>query len=211
MIFTATARIICTSMLVLSVQMNGLAQDTLAVRQKPSQLPKDPLRATMLAAALPGMGQVYNRKYWKIPLVYAGFAGLGYSVWFNSSNHIKFTRAYQDFTDLIPETSSYVEMLKGWDPESYDPVLHPGTYNPSEAQYIKERLLSGIDYYKNYRDLSYIGIAAWYLLSILDAHVDASLSDYDIGDGINLSVRPSAMPAPGGNLMAFNLRIVKTF
>ena len=120
----------------------------------------------MLAATLPGMGQVYNRKYWKIPLVYVGFAGLGYSVWFNTSTHITYTRAYQDFTDLIPETDSYLDLIKGADPSSYDPVLHPKTANASQAQWIRERLLSGIDYYKKYRDLSYIGIAAWYLISI---------------------------------------------
>jgi len=197
--------------MVFLLQFPGLAQDTVALRQKPVRLPKEPHRATMLAAALPGMGQVYNRKYWKIPVVYAGFAGLGYGVWFNSSNHIRFTRAYQDFTDLIPETDSYISMLSGWDPVSYDPVLHPETHNASEAQYIRERLLSGIDYYKKYRDLSYIGIAAWYLLSILDANVDASLSDYDIGDGINLSLQPSPMPVWNGNLVAFNIRLVKTF
>ena len=195
----------------LCTDMNIIAQDTTAVNVLKVSRIKDPHRATMLAAALPGMGQVYNRKYWKIPLVYAGFTGLGYSVWFNTSTHIQYTRAYQDFTDLIPETSSYIDLIKGADPSTYDPVLHPETYNPSQAQWIRERLLSGINYYKKYRDLSYIGIAAWYLISILDANVDASLSDYDIGETLNLSLRPTAMPAMTGNLYAFNLRLVKTF
>jgi hypothetical protein len=118
---------------------------------------RSPHRATMLAAALPGMGQVYNRKYWKIPVVYAGFVGLGYSMWFNSSNFNKFTVAYQDFTDLIPETDSYLQVSGTLNPESFDPVLHPSTFNPSEEQWVKEQLISRVDYYRKYRDLTYIG------------------------------------------------------
>ncbi|MFO7573577.1 MAG: DUF5683 domain-containing protein [Bacteroidales bacterium] len=211
MILKRTAEIIILLFLMLCTNLNIVAQDTTAVNLLPVNRIKDPHRATMLAAALPGMGQVYNRKYWKIPLVYAGFAGLGYSVWFNTSTHIQYTRAYQDFTDIIPETNSYLDLIKGADPSTYDPVLHPDSHNPSQAQWVRERLLSGIDYYKKYRDLSYIGIAAWYLISILDANVDASLSDYDIGETLNLSFLPTAMPAITGNIYAFNLRLVKTF
>lgn len=211
MILKRTAKISILLILMLCKGISLLAQDTATVNVLPVRVKKDPHRATMLAAALPGMGQVYNRKYWKIPIVYTGFAGLGYSVWFNTSTHIKYTRAYQDFTDLIPETNSYIELIRGADPSSYDPVLHPDTYNQSQAQWIRERLLSGIDYYKKYRDLSYIGIAAWYLISILDANVDASLSDYDIGETLNLSLLPTLIPAKAGNLYAFNLRLVKTF
>jgi hypothetical protein len=210
-----TAKIITILVLGQCSLYSASAQDTIPApgTEPPSEsrIIKSPHRATMLAAALPGMGQVYNRKYWKIPLVYAGFAGLGYGVWFNSSTHIRFTRAFQDFTDLIPETDSYRTLLSGWDPANYDPVLHPDTYKPSDAQYIRERLLSGIDYYKKYRDLSYIGIAAWYLLSILDANVDASLSDYDIGESINLSLSPAGISTVAGQAFALNVKITKTF
>lgn len=210
-----TAKILIILLLLQCSLQGALAQDTIpAPGAEPaikSRVVKSPHRATMLAAALPGMGQVYNRKYWKIPLVYAGFAGLGYGVWFNSSTHIKFTRAYQDFTDLIPETDSYLTLLKGWDPANYDPVLYPETARSSDAQYIRERLLSGINYYKKYRDLSYIGIAAWYLLSMLDANVDASLSDYDIGETINLSLSPAGISTVAGQAFALNVRLVKTF
>lgn len=172
---------------------------------------KSPHRAAMLAAAFPGMGQVYNRKYWKIPVVYAGFAGLGYSMVFNTTNFNRYTSAYQDFTDLIPETDSYLEVIRGIDPSEFDPVLHPDTFKPSEAQWIKERLLAKVDYFKKYRDLTYIGIAAWYLISIIDANVDASLSDYDVGRNLNLSLIPAPVPAYQGQFLALNLKLVKTF
>jgi hypothetical protein len=187
------------------------AQDSIPVPVTRMKNVKSPHRATMLAAAFPGLGQVYNRKYWKIPVVYAGFAGLGYSMWFNTSNYNRYIRAYQDFTDLIPETDSYLDVIRGIDPSEFDPVLFPDDYKPSDAQWIRERLLAKVDYFKKYRDLTYIGVAVWYLISIIDANVDASLSDYDVGRSINLSVEPAELKTPAGQVFAFNLKLVKTF
>ena len=172
-----------------------IAQDTTDVSGRTKKpVIFSPIKATMLSAAFPGLGQIYNRKYWKIPLVYAGFGGLGYAVVFNSTYYNKFTKGYQDFTDKSPETTSYLELIKGVDPLRYDPVLHPGTYNLSDANWVKDQMLLRVDYYKKYRDLSYIGIAAWYFFSILDANVDASLADYDIDENINLTFAPVRIP-----------------
>jgi hypothetical protein len=180
------------------IQHNIFAQDTIPVT-KPVKLKfkAESLRATMLAVAFPGLGQIYNRKYWKIPLVYAGFGALIYSARFNSSNYNIYMVAYQDFTDVIPETKSYQDLIKA-DPETYDPVLHPDTYDPSTASYYKDAMLRQVDYYKRYRDLSYIGIAGWYLISILDANVDASLFNYDISDNLDIAVVPVQLSLPGG-------------
>ena len=136
----------------------------------------EPLKATMLAVSFPGIGQIYNRKYWKIPLVYGGFGGLLYYMsWINSSNYITYIKAYQDFTDANPETVSYLVLTPLLNPTDYDPVLFPETYKTGCTSYYEDGLLRMVDYYKRYRDLSYIGIGAWYLISILDANVDASL------------------------------------
>lgn len=187
--------IISLVLLLISSQQYTSAQDSLPVAPSAKKnLRITPMKATMLSAAFPGFGQIYNRKYWKIPLVYAGFGGLGYAVIFNTKNYNKFTKAYQDFTDLVPETASYIVLIRGTTPENYDPVLHPDTYNPSEASWIKDQLLLKVDYYKKYRDLSYIGIAAWYIISILDANVDASLFNYDIGENLNITLAPAPIP-----------------
>jgi len=172
-----------------------MAQDTSVVSvktKKPHKLSS--MKATMLAAAFPGGGQIYNGKLWKIPLVYAGFAGVGYALVFNSTQYNKYTKGYQDFTDKVKETVSYAALIRGLEPEKYDPVLHPGTYNVSDEAWVKKGLLRQIDYFKRYRDLSYMGIAAWYIISILDANVDAGLSDYDIGEDINLTFAPMQIP-----------------
>jgi hypothetical protein len=191
------------------VTQDTLLQDSLGIDVGIRQEARSPHRATMLAAALPGAGQIYNRKYWKIPVVYVGFGALGYAVYLNSDNFNKFMKGYQDFTDLIPDTDSYIELIRGIDPSVYDPVLHPDTYLPSEAQWIKEQLRNRIDYYKRYRDLSYIGIAVWYLITIIDANVDASLSDYDISDQLTLSLRPEGIQTYTGQTFAWNFRLVK--
>lgn len=187
------------------------AQDTLLITRDKGRKVKSPHRATMLAASLPGMGQVYNQKYWKIPVVYAGFVALGYAAWFNSDNFNTYTVAYRDFIDLVPETDSYLELIKGIGPETYDQVLYPETALPSENQRVEEHLISGVDYYRRYRDLSYIGMAAWYLVTIIDANVDASLSDYDVGKNLNLSWSPDATKTYAGYAVTLNLRLVKSF
>jgi hypothetical protein len=180
------------------MQQIGFAQDTLSVASpKKHHFKAEPLKATMLAVALPGAGQIYNRKFWKIPVVYAGFGVLFYSAGLNSRNYITYMKAYQDFTDVIPETDSYIDVIPA-DPSTYDPVLYPESYDPSSASYYKDGLLRMVDYYKRYRDLSYIGIAAWYLLSILDANVDASLFDFDVTDNLDISFAPTFIPMPGG-------------
>jgi hypothetical protein len=170
-------------------------RDTLPTAKKyTGRVKLDPMKATMLAATFPGAGQIYTRKYWKIPLVYAGFAGLGYAVAYNTKWYNTYTKAYQDFIDKVPETDSYAVLIRGTPPEQYDPVLHPDTYNPSTAAWIQDQLLAQVDYFRKYRDLSYIGIAAWYLISILDANVDASLSDYNINENLNIALSPITIP-----------------
>lgn len=148
----------------------------------------------MLSAAFPGLGQIYNRKYWKVPFVYAGFGGVGYAVWFNTNWYNTYIRAYQDFTDQIPETDSYKKVIRNIKPEEYDLVLFPETANPSTAAWIKDQMMRQIDYYRKYRDLSYLGIGLWYLVSILDANVDASLFNYDIGESLALKISPIQVP-----------------
>jgi len=175
--------------------MSLSAQDTVSV---PTLSKKDfrisPLKATMLAATFPGAGQIYTRKYWKVPVVYAGFGTLGYFVAYNSKWFNTFTKAYNDFTDQSPETASYVPLIIGTPREVYDPSLNSSQYKPESGAYVKDQLLNKVDYFRRYRDLSLIGIGAWYLISILDANVDASLFDYDVSDNINLSVTPYQFP-----------------
>ena len=164
--------------------------DTTRVRKEKKVRISNPTKATMLAAAFPGLGQIYNRKAWKIPVVYAGFAAVGYSIYFNSSYHVKYFEAYRDVTDDIPETQSYNFREFGVPPEEFDRALGSGSFNPSTEDWVKTQLLNGVDYYRRYRDLSYVGVAVWYLITMLDANVDASLADYDVSENLKVTVEP---------------------
>jgi hypothetical protein len=194
------------------IQQSIYAQDTVSVvKPVKHKFKAEPLKATMMAVALPGLGQIYNRKYWKIPLVYAGFGALIYSVGFNSKSYNSYMKAYQDFTDAVPETQSYMKLIKA-DPSTYDPVLFPKSAIPASTSYYKDGMIRMVDYYKRYRDLSYIGIAGWYLISILDANVDASLFNYDVSDNLDIAVVPVQLPLPGGFTVAgLNVSLKVTF
>lgn len=168
---------------------------------------KDPIKATMMAAAFPGLGQIYNGKAWKIPVVYTGFAAVGYSIYFNSTNHVKYLEAYMDLTDDIPETNSYNFREFGVSPEEFDRALGSSSFNPSTEDWVKTQLINGVDYYRRYRDLSYVGVAVWYLITILDANVDAHLSDYDVSENLNVAVEPTPIQTGYGPVMGMGVKI----
>jgi len=170
-----------------------------------------PVRASLYSAIFPGLGQIYNRKYWKLPLVYAGFGALGYSVTFNLTNFSKYKNAYIDFTDDIPETQSYLDVIGGnLNPADFDPVLHPDTYDSQQEEWFSEQLKNNMDYYRRNRDLSYIGLVGLYLINIVDATVDAHLFDYDIGNDLSMKIEPRLMYA-GRNMNTLGLQVSIAF
>jgi len=156
-----------------------------------------PRKATLYSAVVPGMGQIYNKKYWKAPVIYAGFGVLVYFVLFNSTHHNDFKNGLLDFTDTIPGTDSYLNLISDkLDPSTFDPILHPETYTHSSAVWFEGQLKNGMSYYRRNRDLSYIGIGLWYILNVIDATVDAHLFDYDIGEDLSLHIEPRIRRSP---------------
>ena len=131
-----------------------------------------PLYATLFSLAVPGLGQAYNRKYWKIPIVYAGLGGLGYALYHTTSNFYGYRNAYRLQVDENPYT--YGE--------------YKGVSNAAE-------LKSYRDYYKRYVDLTAILTGVWYALNLVDAAVDAHLFDWNMKDDIHLSWQPAMLPA----------------
>ncbi len=167
-------------------------------KQKVDNSFHSPRKAALYSATFPGLGQVYNRKYWKVPIVYAGYATLGYFVYFNNKHYVSYRDAYIDFTDNNPATTSYYSIIsKDVDPRTYDKEVYPNAYNQSNYDWMKEQLQSGMQYYKRNRDLSLIGIAGWYILTILDAVVDAQLFHFDVNPNLSVQVLPAVRPVPG--------------
>lgn len=142
----------------------------------------EPKRALWLAIVLPGAGQIYNRKYWKLPLVYGGFVGCIYAMQWNNTMYRDYSQAYQDIMDNDPTT------------QSYNQFLHLGTRITSAnmAQY-QSIFKSRKDRYRRWRDLSFFCLLGVYALSIVDAYVDASLSEFDISDDLSLRLEPAVI------------------
>jgi hypothetical protein len=193
-----------------STAVIDMTNDTLPVMAKPVIKRKgDPMKATMMSVVFPGGGQIYNRKYWKLPIVYAGFGVLFYSISNNSKNYQMYYKGYLDFTDDIDETNSYLDFIPG-DPASYDPV-YPGA-NPANTALVEEKMLRLVDYHKQYRDLSIILTGVWYMVQLLDANVDASLMEYDVSDNLELTFFPSMITLPGRSpATGINLHLTMAF
>ena len=141
----------------------------------------DPKRALWLALVIPGGGQIYNRKYWKLPLVYGGFIGCMYAMNWNNMMYKDYSQAYIDLMDNDPST------------QSYNQFLHLGTRITTEAdkQRYEDIFRKRKDKYRRWRDLSFFVMLGVYALSVIDAYVDAELSVFDISDDLSLKVEPT--------------------
>lgn len=151
-----------------------------------SQWRPEAKRAMWLALVLPGAGQVYNRKYWKLPIIYGGFAGCIYAMTWNNQMYHDYSQAYLDIMDDDPTT------------ESYKNFLHLGTeINESNLARYQEIFRKRKNRYRRWRDLSVFATIAVYALSVIDAYVDASLSEFDISEDLSLRVAPVVMGNDG--------------
>ena len=132
-----------------------------------STKPHPPKRAALLSAIIPGAGQVYNKKYWKVPVIYVGFGALAYSFQFNQSRYVKYRDAYKTRIDNDSTTT--------------DPYI---------KKYTDDDLISLFKYYHRYRDLTVIGGAAVYLFQIIDATVDAHMFTFNVDDDLSMNIHP---------------------
>jgi hypothetical protein len=148
---------------------------------KRSHFVPDPQRALWLALVIPGAGQIYNRKYWKLPLVYGGFLGCTYAFTWNQQMYSDYSQAYLDIMDDNPATQSYKDFL----PPNYDITGREDRW--------KEIFKGRKNRYRRWRDLSVFCFAGVYLLSVVDAYVDAQLSEFDITPDLSLHLEPTVI------------------
>ncbi len=142
----------------------------------------NPKRALWLAIVAPGAGQIYNRKFWKLPIVYGGFVGSIYAMQWNNMMYRDYSQAYLDLMDDDPNT------------QSYNQFMHLGAQiTPSTAPRYEQLFKRRKDYYRRYRDLSFFVLVGVYALSVIDAYVDASLSEFDISKDLSMKVSPAVL------------------
>lgn len=176
--FNDTLPVVAT---VKSSTIDTIAVDTIVV-QTDSIFKPDAMRSVWLGAVIPGYGQIANRKYWKLPIVYGGFIGFAYAISWNNSRYTSYKQAYRDISDSDPTTNYHLKIL----PRGYTLENYPG----GESTY-RSRLKSAQDQFRQYRDLSILLGIGYYALVLLEAYVDAQLYDFDISPDLVLNVAPA--------------------
>ena len=150
---------------------------------------KHPKRAALFSAVLPGAGQVYNQKYWKVPIVYSALGTAAFLFQYNNKQYHKFLTGYQQRIDTSLDETIFSDEVS------------------------TDRLLEYKNSTRRNRDLSVVIFSAVYVLNIIDATVDAELSDFDISDDLSLKISPEIIPLYGkmkkntiGLTFCFNLK-----
>lgn len=176
-IIVITFLFLSTSITVAQLTDTTKAQFTDTIKSTPKKY-HSPKKAALMSTFLPGLGQVYNKKYWKLPIIYVGFGALAYSINYNQMKY-----------------KTYLNDLK----DSYD-----GTYT---GAYQQDQLNTLQHYYHRYRDLSVIGAAALYLLNIIDANVDAHLYTFDVSEDLSFRIHPAVINTAYVNHYSYGLSL----
>ena len=170
------------------VSKDSIQKDTTSLVKNNVKKYHSPKKAAFLSAVFPGAGQVYNKKYWKLPIIYAGAIGLVYSLQFNNSRYVKYRNAYKYRIDNDATTvDNYV-----------------GIYSDDNLNTLQQ-------YYHRYRDLTLIGFAALYALNIIDASVDAHLFKFDVSDNLSLNIQPTLINTLGANRYTTGINVSISF
>ena len=161
----------------------SISQDNTEEIPKIVDYKPDPIKVVWMGMIIPGYGQIINRDYWKLPLVYSAYLGCAFAINYYSTNYEIYRTAYHDIRNPNPDANSYLDLLQGGTIESYPGGL-PGLEKNLEAIYKNLR--------RN-RDLSIIISIAVYGISIIEAYVAAQLYDFDISPDLSLQIHPTVL------------------
>jgi len=188
--------------------------DTSVMKPNKKWVP-NPKKATKLAAILPGSGQIYNRDYWKVPLVYAAFAGGTWTAIYWNVRYQDFVRGYKNFYDLDESSSRYGQLKTGVTSDTPLPVFYRGGILNGERvdslQLTVDQVRREKNRYRRFRETAIVFTVALYALSIIEANVAAHLKTFDLSDDLSLKVAPKVQqpnmtrPTPGLSLV-FNFK-----
>lgn len=134
----------------------------------------DPNKSLWYSLTFPGLGQIYNRKYWKLPIVYGCFVGVTYAIVWTSNQYSDYMRGYKEACDVDPNTNYHLQLL-------------PTGYPANQAE---QYMLTQLNSFRRYRDLCIVAGVAVFALSVIDAYVDAQLANFDVSPDLSMKIRP---------------------
>ncbi|MCD7710340.1 MAG: DUF5683 domain-containing protein [Porphyromonadaceae bacterium] len=146
----------------------------------------DPIKAVWLSALCPGLGQIYNRSYWKLPIIIGGYLGLIYATNWNARYYNDYSTAYQDAMDNDPNTTSYINFL------AYNRRNDP-EWIEDNMTWLQSAMKKKKDFYRRYRDMCIISMIGVYFVAMLEAYVDAHLYNFDISENLTMKVAPTVI------------------
>jgi len=155
------------------------------IRQSEDEDPLRPAKAAFYSAVLPGLGQVYNKRYWKLPLVYGSIGASVYAYDQNQKNYVRYRDAYK-------------RRIAGYSDDEFQGLIAS-----------TDRLIDGQDFYKRNRDRSMLFILGFYFLNVLDANIDAHLKQYNVSS--DLSFKPYFDVTPIDAKPVAGMRVALTF
>lgn len=165
----------------LSLQSDSVLNKSHQPKPKKRWLP-DSNKTIWLSLAIPGAGQIYNHKYWKLPIIYGGFVGCAYALTWNSKMYKDYSQAYQDIMSDNTNNDSYMDFMS--------PNITKETIQ-TRLSYYQELFRKRKDVFRRQRDLSIFSFIGVYLLSVIDAYVDAELSNFDITKDLSMTLEPA--------------------
>jgi len=197
-LFTFSNTLRNDSTLLLEGDSVSLAVDTITFKPNPK-------RAILLSALVPGLGQIYNRKYWKLPLVYGGFIGCVYAITWNNTQYAGYSGAYKDFLEDPANKTRW----KNYASPSYPADV--SSWSDQLKTQFSSRLKAQKDYYRYYRDMSWFITVGVYALCIVDAYVDAQLFDFDVSPDLSMRAAPVFFDKTPVNSRSYGLQLCFTF
>ncbi len=157
----------------------------------------DPTRAVLYTLIFPGMGQIYNRKYWKLPIVYGGFIGITYAITWNGNIYHDYSNGYRDL--VTGEGDSWKSLLSARTVQEIES-------DPSLKETYRATFKRKKDYYRRNRDLAVFAMVGLYALCMIDAYVDAQLYDFDVSPDLSMRVEPVVWGPDGRSNFAVGLQ-----
>ena len=191
-----------------------IVADSMELIKKVLRKPHSPHKATIMAMILPGSGQIYNRQWWKVPILYGGIAADIYGITWNQRHFKDYRDAYVQWVRYLEEKAinpdtPYPEN-PAWDkiPKGFDVQTDPFLQTKAGQDWFKNTLNNRKTSFKRNRDLCYIVMAAIYAINIIDAAVYAHFYNFEIDDDLSLHIQPTTTyTAMGGGFVGLTLSL----
>ncbi|KAA6303462.1 MAG: hypothetical protein EZS26_000013 [Candidatus Ordinivivax streblomastigis] len=185
--------LIFSSLLLIPVNLHAQEEEVVVVKNDSIvSFSPNPTRAILYSAIFPGLGQMYNRKYWKLPIVYGGFLGCAYAISWNGSTYNGYKQAYHDIQLYRDGTDTSAKSWQNYLPYSFkqDPDYVDTWVHSSSGENFANNLKRAKDFHRRNRDLSIIVTVGLYALCMIDAYVDAQLFEFDMSDDLSMKIDP---------------------